>query len=86
MGAWIMKIGGFAIVLLAGALAAAPAEAKRASRQPQAYAQPAAPAYAAPAYAVPAAPARPAPVWGADGYRFDPPGAGSAFAPSPFGY
>jgi hypothetical protein len=82
-----MKFGGFAIVFSlaivfsAGALvAAAPAQAKRSSHRP-AYAPPP----AAPVYAAPAAPARSAPVWGADGYRFDPPAAG-AFAPSPFGY
>ncbi|CAN2535355.1 hypothetical+protein [Methylocapsa aurea] len=76
------EIGGVAIVVLAGALiAAAPAQAKRPSYRP-AYA----PRPAAPVYAAPAAPARPAPVWGADGYRFDPPAGAGFVAPSPYGY
>jgi len=88
-----MKIGGFAIVflsagallagaLLAGALTAAvPAQAKRSSHRP-AYASPP----AAPVYGAPAAPVRSGPVWGADGYRFDPPAGAVPFAPSPYGY
>ncbi|MBG0809121.1 hypothetical protein IY145_07000 [Methylosinus sp. H3A] len=77
-----MKIGGFAIVVLAGAfIAAAPAQAKRPSYRP-AYAPPP----AAPVYVAPAAPVRSAPVWGADGYRFDPPAGAAPFAPSPYGY
>jgi len=77
-----MKFGGLAIVLLAGGIIAgalvAPAEAKRPSHRP-AFAPPARPVYVAPAE-----PLRAAPVWGANGYRFDPPAA-APFAPSPYG-
>lgn len=83
-----MKFGAIAIVALTGALivalsGAAPAQAER-SRRPV-YGPPPAAVSVPPGYAAPIAPVRPPQVWGADGYRFDAPGA-VPLAPSPYGY
>lgn len=79
-----MKLRGLAIVTTACVLAATvPAEARRASRRGAEPPPPAA-VYAPPATLLPFAPMRPPQVFGADGYRYDPP-AGAPFGLAPGG-